>query len=270
MRLLQYKDLDTRRVKTLFAKLRKAIEADDFRSADVKKLNPTPYWRAKLDYSHRLLLQFARFGDETVCLALEVIENHAYDKSRFLRGAAVDEAKIEQEPVTLASDAAGASAAGAPAVLPLRWLQARHTEFELLDKPILFDDAQEAIRRQPAPVVVVGSAGSGKTAVTLTKLRDVPGQVLYVTHSAYLAQSARALYDAYGYDNPAQEAQFLSYREFVETLQVPVGREVNFPAFGAWFERHRQTLRSALGELDAHALFEEFRGVISARKVHWI
>ncbi len=264
MRLLLYKDLDIRRVKALFAKLRKAIEADDFRSADVKKLSPTPYWRAKLDYSHRLLLQFARFGDETVCLALEVIENHAYEKSRFLRGATVDEAKIELEPLVLASEAAGVGATGATGTVPLRWLQARHTEFELLDKPILFDDAQEAIRRQPSPIVVVGSAGSGKTAVTLTKLREAQGQVLYVTHSAYLAQSARALYDAHGYENPTQEAQFLSYREFVETLRVPSGREVNFPAFSAWFERHRQTLRSALGELDAHALFEEFRGVISA------
>ena len=295
MRLLLYKDLDTRRVKALFAKLRLAIEADDFRSADIKKLQPTAYWRAKLDYSHRLLLQFARFGDETVCLALEVIENHAYNKSRFLRGVAVDEAKIELEPATLApvalapvalapaplakhtkgtADATHAAAmpgaASAPGTqhlagaVPLRWLQARHTEFELLDKPILFDDAQEAVRRLPAPVVVVGSAGSGKTAVTLAKLRDAAGQVLYVTHSAYLAQSARALYEAHGYDNPAQEAQFLSYRELVETLRVPGGREVTFTAFMGWFERHRQTLRAALGELDAHALFEEFRGVISA------
>ena len=83
MRVLLYKDLNTRRVKAAFAKVRAAIEADDFRSADIKKLAPSSYWRAKLDYSNRLLLQFARYGDETVCLALEVIENHAYDKSRF-------------------------------------------------------------------------------------------------------------------------------------------------------------------------------------------
>ena len=88
--------------------------------------------------------------------------------------------------------------------------------------------------------------------------------MLYVTHSAYLAQSARALYEAHAYENPAQEAQFLSYRELLETLRVPAGREVSFSAFSAWFERHRQSLQSALGELDAHALFEEFRGVISA------
>jgi hypothetical protein len=39
---------------------------------------------------------------------------------------------------------------------------------------------------------------------------------------------------------------------------------VTFPAFRGWFDRHRQTQRSTLGELDAHALFEEVRGVLSA------
>ena len=258
MRLLQYKDLDLKRVKPAFAKVRAAIEANDFKSPDVKKLHSGAYYRAKLDASNRLLLQFAHVGGETVCLALEVIANHAYEKSRFLRGAAVDEAKIELE------------AAADPAALPvadtlaLRWLHATRVEFELLDKPIVFDDAQEAVRRLPAPVVLVGSAGSGKTAVTLVKLREAPGRVLYVTQSPYLAQSARALYGAHGYENTAQEAEFLSYREFLETLRVPAGRELNFNAFQTWFARHRDAAR-ALGELDAHALFEEFRGVIGAQ-----
>ncbi len=259
MRLLLYKDLDVSRVKSAFAKVRAAIEAGDFRSADVKKLTPTRYWRAKLDDSNRLLLQFARYGDETVCLALEVIANHAYEKSRFMRGAAVDEAKIERDPAL-----ADAASHGVADTVPLRWLHASRVEFELFDKPIMFDDAQETLRQLPAPVIVIGSAGSGKTAVALAKLREAEGRVLYVTHSAYLAQSARALYDAHGYENPAQEAEFLSYREFVETLHVPVGREVTLAAFRSWFDRHRQTLRSTLGPLDAHALFEEFRGVLGA------
>ena len=256
MRLLQYKDLDLRRVKSAFAKVRAAIEADDFRSPDVKKLHAGDYYRAKLDYANRLLLQFAHHGGETVCLALEVIENHAYDKSRFLRGAGVDDAKIEQAP---AADAQQFTADA----LPLRWLHATRAEFELLDKPIVFDDDQEAVRRLPAPVVLVGSAGSGKTAVTLAKLREADGRVLYVTQSAYLAQSARALYFANGYEHAAQEAEFLSYREFLETLRVPPGREVTFKSFSGWFERHRAGA-NALGGIDDHALFEEFRGVIGA------
>jgi hypothetical protein len=41
MRVLLYKDLNTRRVKAAFAKVVAHIEADDFRNADVKKLAPT-------------------------------------------------------------------------------------------------------------------------------------------------------------------------------------------------------------------------------------
>lgn len=266
MRLLLYKDLNLRRVKAAFDKVKASIEAGDFRSADVKKLNAGPYYRAKLDYANRLLLQFARIdrspaegGTETVCLALEVIENHAYDRSRFLRGATVDEAHIEREPPADAQ----APALSAEAT-PLRWLSPGRTQFELLDKPIVFDDAQDDAFRQPAPLVVIGSAGSGKTAVTLARLREAEGRVLYVTLSAYLAQSARALHAAHGFENAKQEVDFFSYRELLETLRVPPGREVTLPMFAAWIERHRQSLR-LLGDIDAQALFEEFRGVIGAQ-----
>ncbi|HWK84732.1 MAG TPA: UvrD-helicase domain-containing protein [Caldimonas sp.] len=266
MRLLLYKDLNLRRVKAAFDKVKGAIEAGDFRSADVKKLHAGSYYRAKLDYANRLLLQFARIdrpdsegGTETVCLALEVIENHAYERSRFLRGAVVDESRIEREPLADAK----APALSAEAT-PLRWLGPDRTKFELLDKPIVFDDAQDEAYRHPAPLVVIGSAGSGKTAVTLARLREAEGRVLYVTLSAFLAQSARALHAAHGFENPKQEVDFLSYRELLETLRVPSGREVTLPAFAAWCERHHTSLR-LLGDIDAQALFEEFRGVIGAQ-----
>ena len=83
--------------------------------------------------------------------------------------------------------------------------------------------------------------------------------MLYVTHSAYLAQSARSTCDAHGYGNPAQEAEFLSYRELVETLRVPAGREVTFPAFRGWVERHRQSLLGSTASETAHALFQRYR-----------
>jgi len=267
MRLLQYKDLDVRRVKVAFDKVKAAIEADDFRSADIKKLHTGPYYRAKLDYANRLLLQFAHVEQlgktEMVCLALEVIQNHAYEKSRFLRGAALDEAKIEREP---AADATAPSLT--EGAIPLRWLGPGRSQFELLDKPMVFDDAQDGAYRHPAPLVVIGAAGSGKTAVTLARLREAEGRVLYVTLSAYLAQSARALHAAHGLENPKQEVDFLSYRELLETLRVPPGREVTLPAFAGWCDRHRQALRllgGSQGGLDAQALFEEFCGVIGAQ-----
>ncbi|EQD55620.1 ankyrin, partial [mine drainage metagenome] len=73
MRILHYRGLDTRRVQKAFDKVRQALIREDFHSAQIKKLAPTPYWRARLDDSNRLLLQFVRHADETVCLLLEVI-----------------------------------------------------------------------------------------------------------------------------------------------------------------------------------------------------
>ncbi len=107
-------------------------------------------------------------------------------------------------------------------------------------------------------------AGSGKTAVTLTKMREATGNVLYVTLSAYLAQTARRLHGAHGYENPHQDVEFMSFREFVDSIAVPDGEEFRFAAFRAWFERRRGGLKGDLRQADAHALFEEFRGVIGA------
>ena len=258
MRLLCYQDLNLRRHRAAFDKIRQAIEANDFKSPNVKKLHVGSYYRAKLDDSDRLLLQFVRHEGQTVCLALEVIENHAYDRSRFLRGASVREDKIEHEPQDLRADAVPMVD-----VSPVRWLHPKRPQFELLDKPIQFDDVQQAVLEQPLPWVLVGSAGSGKTAVTLSRLRRMRGQVLYLTQSAYLAQAAQDLYHAHGYQNERQEVVFLSFQAFLETWRVPPGRPLSFAAFVGWHERHRAQTR-ALG-LDAHSLLEEFRGVIAAQ-----
>ncbi|MFA5663313.1 UvrD-helicase domain-containing protein [Castellaniella sp.] len=253
MRILEYIDLDTRGVGKAYRKVCQAIGAGDFQAAQVKKLsgiNRGKFYRARLDAADRLLFSLLRHGDEVCALMLEVIRNHDYDSSRFLRGARVDEAKIPDfDPQSASTDAE-----------PLRYLHPTRSVMHVLDKPISFDDTQEAIFRMPAPLVVVGSAGSGKTVLTLEKLKQAEGDVLYVTHSAYLAQSARDLYQAHGFTHDRQEATFLSFRDLVESIRVPQGREALWRDFTAWFERMRQAFRG----LDPHQAFEEIRGVITA------
>jgi hypothetical protein len=253
MKILEYAEFLPPRNKAHYDKVRQAIERDDFRSVDVKKLaNLThgKFYRAKLDYADRLLFCTIRFHGEVYALMLEVIEQHAYDKSRFLRGASIDEAKIPEIDVAEAIESAE----------PVRYLHPERRQVHWLDKVISFDDAQHAVYLQAAPLVIVGSAGSGKTALTLEKLKHVQGEVLYVTHSAYLAQAARDLYYAHGFERDGQEASFLSYREFLESIRVPAGREANWRDFSAWFARMRQQFKG----IDAHQAFEEIRGVLAA------
>ncbi|MBL8424919.1 MAG: ankyrin repeat domain-containing protein [Candidatus Accumulibacter phosphatis] len=253
MKILEYTGLDTSRVKASYRKVADAIARHDFRAAQVKKLvnlSHGKFYRARLGDADRLLFSLVRHGDEVCALMLEVIANHDYDKSRFLRGAAIDETRI---PDIGADEAIGEA-------LSVRYLHPERTAIHLLDKPISFDDTQDAVYRQPPPLIVVGSAGSGKTALTLEKLKHAEGEVLYVTHSSYLAQSARDLYYANGFEHTGQEAVFLSYREFVESIRVPPGREATWRDFAGWFARMRQTFR----EFDGHQAFEEIRGVLAA------
>jgi hypothetical protein len=253
MKILEYDGLDTGRVKATYRKVLDALSRDDFRAAQVKKLTNIghgKFYRARLDDSNRLLFSLVRHEGEVYALMLEVIANHAYDKSRFLRGVSIDESRIPDcEAAEAVLDAQ-----------PLRYLHPERSVVHLLDKPISFDDAQEAIFRLPPPLIVVGSAGSGKTALTLEKLKHAEGEVLYVTQSAFLAQSARDIYYANGFEHPGQDAVFLSYREFVESIHIPAGREANWRDFVGWFSRMRQAFR----HIDAHQAFEEIRGVIAA------
>ena len=253
MKILEYTGLDISGVKASYRKVTDAIARLDFRAAQVKKLanlSHGKFYRARLDGADRLLFSLIRHGDEVCALMLEVIANHDYDKSRFLRGTAIDESKIPD----IEADEAIKEAQ------PMRYLHPERTAVHLLDKPISFDDTQDAVYRQPAPLIVVGSAGSGKTALTLEKLKHAEGEVLYVTHSAFLAQSARDLYYANGFEHTGQDAVFLSYREFVESIHVPPGREASWRDFAGWFARIRQSFKG----FDAHQVFEEIRGVLAA------
>ena len=251
MKILTYNELSPRKAKAQFDHIRQLLERGDFTAAEVKKLSGTPYYRAKLGDADRLLFTIMKHGDERCILLLEIIYNHEYQKSRFLNGAAIDEAKID--PVKTPQEIDHAS-------LPeMVFRNSKSTVFHLLDKVISFDDMQQEIFQLRPPVIVIGSAGSGKTVLTLEKLKQLAGNILYVTRSPFLADNSRKLYNANGYANDKQEVEFLSFVEFLSGIRVPAGRELTFREFSRWFDRHRQAARLK----DAHALFEEFNGVIT-------
>ena len=247
MRVLLYNQLDAAGIPN-FAKMKSLLEAGDFRSAEVRKVGNNLY-RARLNRSDRLLFCFGRHGGSTCILVLEHIARHAYEKSRFLnRGVTVDEGKLppleEDAPVE---------------AVELAYVNPVRPAFNVLDKIISFDDEQGDIFALPPPLVVVGSAGSGKTVLTLEKMKEAEGNVLYVTRSSHLVDNSRALYYGMNYENDKQEVGFLSFREFLESIRVPKTREVGFVDFSRWFARHRV----ASGLKDPYQLFEEINGVIA-------
>lgn len=253
IRVLLQNDLDCDGLHKAIDKTIAQLAAGDFRSAEVKKMAGHNLFRAKLNYADRLLFALGRFGAESVLLVLEVIRNHAYDKSRFLRGAVIDSDnfsdiatldEIEQQ---------------APDPLRLGYLNPESPRFHFLDKILSFDDQQDAILKTQPPVIIIGSAGSGKTTLTLEKLKSLRGDVLYTTLSSFLTQNARDLYYSHHYQNEHQEVTFLSFRELLETVRVPGNKEIRFRDFEKWFALQRGASKLR----DPHKLFEEINGVLT-------
>lgn len=256
MHILLYNNLATHEIAG-YSKLKTLLENDDFRSADVKKLKKNLY-SARLDRSSRVLFSLYTYQQQPYLLLLEYIRNHDYAKSRFLRrGCHIDEHKlptiqsltdIHVEPQSL------------------KHLQTHQQnekddqKVQLLDKVISFDASQHAIYQLTPPLILAGSAGSGKSILMLEKMKHLQGDVLYITQSPYLKNSSRKRYYSHHYHNPLQQTQFLCYQELLESIEVPQMQAMTLSFFTQW--HHRQLSTTPLQ--NTQALFEEFRGVITS------
>ncbi|HEX7624925.1 MAG TPA: hypothetical protein VF400_15215 [Anaeromyxobacteraceae bacterium] len=235
--VLLYRDLEVRQLGRQVELAIQQLRSGDFRAADACKLKGTPLYRARLDDRNRLLFKFGEHSGRRVLLILEVVHNHDYARSRFLGGGEASEADFEPVPAGPTPDCSLAGGWNGFEAERMAYLNPASTVLHVLDKPLSFDDAQAAVFGTPLPLIVIGSAGSGKTALTLEKLKTLPGHGLYLTRSSFLVESARSLYYAHRYANDGQEVDFLSLAELVETIKVPSGREARWPDFADWFNR---------------------------------
>lgn len=252
MKILLYDDLDDSKIKG-FNKLRHYLEQNDFRSADVKKVGNNLYC-ARLNRADRLLFSIYHYQSDVYALILEYIEEHRYEKSRFLRrGVRIDEERIptiESLENTI--------------IHTLPFVNPSYSPFNFLDKPISFDPRQQKIYQQALPLIIIGSAGSGKTTLVLEKIKKIKGNILYTSQSLYLVETSKRLYQKNQYDNQEQQLLFLSFKAFIESIRSPEGKPMNEEIFHHWFSKHLQS--SSIK--DAYKLFEEFRGVISGSSKH--
>jgi len=255
--ILYHNDLDIKSVEKTFPKTLKQLQSGDFKSADVRKMTGTNFYRARLDIRDRLLFNFVTYRQNKYLLLLEVIKDHNYVRSRFLRGGAVvDENKLSL--VELPAKEMETAAIELPYIHPE--VKAIHT----LNKFISFDKFQQSVYTLYPPLIIVGSAGSGKTALVLEKLKELPGNVAFLSLSKYLVDNASNLYYSYGYDNELQEADFLSFRDYLALWQKPDGREVDFNLFERWYTHYQHVVKIN----EPYRVFEEFKGVITGSPVH--
>lgn len=257
MDVLIYNDLEPGKLKKQYGRVIDSLRVDDFKSADVKKMVSCPgYYRAKLDDTNRLLFKIGKIKDKRYILILEIILNHEYQNSRFLNGTSgIDESKLIpiNKPENISADDCQV----------LSFLNPKSRKFNFLDKIISFDSYQEEIEKLSLPIIIIGSAGSGKTALSLEKMKLLSGKILYTSLSPFLVENAKNLYFSANYDNKKQEIDFFSFYDLLCSIEVPKGKEIDFRAFDRWIWKYKVSHKIK----DSYKIFEEFKGVITGGAV---
>jgi len=255
--ILYHNELDIKSVEKSFPKTLHQLQNGDFKSADVRKMGDTNCYRARLDIRDRLLFSLVVCKGRKHLLLLEIVKDHNYAHSRFLRGALLP----EDDKLIAIPDPEKELNGHTP---ELSYLNAGNRSIHLLNKFISFDELQQSVFSLYTPLIIVGSAGSGKTALVLEKMKTLPGNVAYISLSKFLVENASGLYYANGYDNEKQEVEFLSLSDYLASWEKPQGREIYFRAFEPWFARHTQALKIN----EPYRVYEEFKGVITGSPVH--
>lgn len=256
--ILYLNNLDHSNIENKFSKVINFLSEGNFKAAQVKKLSPTKYYRAKLDHTNRILFTPIKNKGKKYLLILDIIRNHDYSKSRFLRGVVPD---IENETSeTFDDNMINTIDENATELNVVNKL----THVHFLDKFISFDDDQTIVMNSPLPTILIGSAGSGKTSLMLEKLKSFEGELLYISLSNYLVQHTRQIYYSNNYENEDQEIDFLSFNEFLETIQTNTKKEIDIHNFMRWF--NQQSKPKFIN--DGRKIFEEFRGVITGNQVN--
>jgi DNA helicase-2/ATP-dependent DNA helicase PcrA len=135
-------------------------------------------------------------------------------------------------------------------------------------------EEQARVLEASPPVLISGTAGSGKTTLAvyyLLKPEFAGGRKLFLTYNPFLRDFSRRLYDGLtartAVEGSASRPDFYVFRELLRDLlgsaigSFPPDREVRLREFEALFRNHR-----LYGRYDAELVWEEVRSIIKGAK----
>lgn len=228
------------------------------------------YSRAKLSDSDRLLFTSIKIDNKDAFIILEVILNHDYHKSKFLtnREKIKNIEIIDKNNEEVSNSVSTLEIEDAPQV-------------SYLGKFITFsakqEDIVERVGKLELPLVISGSAGSGKTSVALESLKKIKGKfeggkILYITKSENLIKESKKLLEYEYYDETAnefkiaapEEIDFLSLHEFLEkrVKDIKGKKPIDRSKFFSWFNIICKKDKFKEYKKDGDKIFEEFTAVI--------
>uniref|UniRef100_A0AAU7YLK4 Ankyrin repeat domain-containing protein n=2 Tax=unclassified Wolbachia TaxID=2640676 RepID=A0AAU7YLK4_9RICK len=225
------------------------------------------YLHARLSHQARLLFTYTKHNNEDAFIMLEVISDHKYRKSVFL------DRQDRPEKIEVKGIEEGATKT------PLDTVEIKDLgRANWLGKLVTFSATQENIVKRAEecklPLVVSGSAGSGKTSVALESLKRIKGKfeggkILYITKSENLIKESKKLLEYEDYDDefkiPAPgEIDFLSLHEFLEKQAEDIKgkKPIDRSKFFSWFNEICKKDKFKKYKKDGDKIFEEFTAVI--------
>ena len=187
--------------------------------------------KARFDRAYRLpvLVEAVPNQDVRRVYLFDIVNHHEGVELHREEGAPLDTAL--RDWVTYGPEAAlepveQAHAAGDFGAYRFRWLDgddavlARIDEVDDCDLDWSLSDEQLALVRQPGPLLLCGSAGSGKSTIAVSRMvllnRAEPRRTLYLTYSETLRDSARKLWLARAATIPDLDPDLVDF-ETVET-----------------------------------------------------
>ncbi len=143
----------------------------------------------------------------------------------------------------------------------------REEDFELA---LYLTPRQQEILQKPLPLLISGTAGSGKTTLSiyyLLKLSLAKEKKLFITYNQFLRNSAYQLYGALLNASPYREEfvfpDFYTFKEYCLTVaeaygkKFPIENEINFERFNKLIRTNNQARK-----FDAPLTWEEIRSII--------
>lgn len=209
----------------------------------------SPIYSIRHSSSTRLL--FTTFQGK-ICI-LEVILNHDYAKSRFLRNRHCLKNHLQKISDTITS-----SEVEHP-ILPLCSNKSIQTQPVIFHQQFIELNAhQEQAIQACFPMILHGPAGSGKTTVAIELLKKLDQTtttpIIYLTESPKLRDYVQDIWFNLHQDE-TNSVQFLTYQEFlIQVLYIPAEKILTREHFYLWFKQNKKAR-----EFPKDELFKEFR-----------
>ncbi len=238
--------------------------------ARVEKISGYHIYKARINHSDRMFWITTIRNGQAHMEIIDVVLNHDYQKSSFLKPGVLKrylEKRISSESAIVENVDA----------LPCEPAEHLPTARYYNQRFIEFSSGQEQALSAAEPVVITGTAGSGKSCVLFAALNkmlehmiaeNIDGKILYVAQSSWLVNS---LQDMWGDVDP--RVLFLSYNDLLKQL-VPEcleANEIGFEYFCSWLSGYikKQELACLAGRINSEhlaclksdplALLQEFR-----------